>query len=187
MFSKIFLTFALATAMGGVLAVPRIVPFDTKADIAIVQDPIGNGDSRIYYQPASGTITEYSLSGNFDNGKTKGTGPLAIVPAAQALQGTPIEAVVFKGYQEVHFFFLSPDGILSEYYYSPKTSWRGGPNCAECVTALRIKVGNRALSATVNPVDNVIAVAFVSAAAPNTLSEAIKRNGRWAVAGLPGL
>lgn len=186
MFSKLLLTFALALSMGGAFAAPSVVPFTTKSDIAIIQNPNGNGDSRIYYQPASGTITEYSLSGNFDTGKTKGTGPLAIVPAAQAFQGTPISAVVFKDYVEVHVFFLSPQGILSEYYWSAATSWKGGPGCAECVTALGIRVNGRALSATLNPIGNVIAVGFVSAAAPGTLTEVVKRNGKWVVAPLPG-
>ncbi|KAG6854211.1 hypothetical protein C0991_009524 [Blastosporella zonata] len=92
MFSEVFITFALAVLAKGAVTAP--VPFTTKAEISIVQNPVGNSDTRIYYQPSSGTITEYSVSGPFDVGRTVGTGPLAIVPAAQALQGTPISAIV---------------------------------------------------------------------------------------------
>ncbi|KAG6856600.1 hypothetical protein H0H87_002692 [Tephrocybe sp. NHM501043] len=203
-----FTTFALAVMAQGAATRPgAFVPFSTKGDLAIVQDPSGNGDTRIYYQPSSGTITEYSVSGPFDVGRTVGTGPLSIVPATQALQGTPIEAVVLgPGYteesrasystmlvgltsfiQQVHFFFLSPTRVLSEYFWSSATSWRGGSACPQCVTNLGIQVSsaNNALSATIDTVHNVIAVTFIDARNNGTLSEAVRRNGAWVVAPLP--
>lgn len=169
-------------------AAAAAVPFSAKGGIAHVQDPAGSGDTRIYYQPTdTGIITEYSVSDVFDVGRTVGTGPLRLVPPAEALQGTPIAAVLFPGYTELHVFFISPTGILSEYYWKPG-GWHGGPNCADCITRLGIPVSaanKNSLFATFNASKNVLAVGFFLSPNPGTLSEAIRRGGRWIVAPLP--
>ncbi|KAG6907690.1 hypothetical protein DXG01_007793 [Tephrocybe rancida] len=188
MFSKALLTFALALLAKAATTAPGLVPFTTQAGVTIVQNTAGNGDTRIYYQPSSGTITEYSVSGPFDVGKTVGRGPVALVPASQALPATPISSVVLGPDWTEASPVLCLLRVLSEYYWSNPTNWRGGANCPECVTTLGVQVapGNNALSATIDQVHNVIAVTFVDANNNGTLSEAVKRNGKWAVSPLPG-
>ncbi|KAG6910633.1 hypothetical protein DXG01_009142 [Tephrocybe rancida] len=182
MLSKIFITFALVLFAKGAPTAPASVPFSTQADFAIVINPVGDGDSRLYFQPESGTISEYSISGPFDTGFVYGDpSPLDIVPAAEALLGTSISA-------GVHVFFLSPDWALSEYYWSPATSWKGGANCPECVTTLGAQVSQNitSLSTNIDQVNNIITVTFMDADQENgTLNQAIRRNGTWSIAPLP--
>ncbi|KAG6907227.1 hypothetical protein DXG01_009844 [Tephrocybe rancida] len=174
MLSKIFIAFALILFAIGAPTAPASVTFSTQADFALVMNPAGDGDSRLYSQPESGTISEYSITGPFDTGFIKGIpSPIDIVPAAEVLAGTSISA-----------------GILGpgEYYWSSATSWKGGASCSECVTTLGVHVskGIKSLSTSIDQVNNIITVTFMDADQDNgTLNQAIRRNGTWSIAPLP--
>ncbi|KAG6812903.1 hypothetical protein H0H92_015455 [Tricholoma furcatifolium] len=180
-------------------------PFASIGDVSIVYAAAGN-DARMYFQPASGTanagtISEYAISGPFDTGRRFG-GFQGLVPASEVAQGSPVSATILtsltNGFQEVHessssfktlvvnsslqihVFFVSPAGILSEYFYD--TAWHGGAGCGSaCVTSLGFKVNSSTIAPTANQNANAsfITVTFKDANNPGTLSQAIRRNGVW--------
>ncbi|KAG6902016.1 hypothetical protein C0995_005664 [Termitomyces sp. Mi166 len=90
----VFITFLIAVFVTGGVSTPAIVPFYTQADVAIIQNPNGDGDTRVYYQPSSGTIAEYSLTGPFDVGNIFDKPGFVVVPATETHPGTPIAAAV---------------------------------------------------------------------------------------------
>ncbi|KAG5338246.1 hypothetical protein C0989_007884 [Termitomyces sp. Mn162] len=105
MLSRVFLTFLTALFVTGAVSTPAVMPFVTQASVAIVQNPDGDGDSRIYSQPSSlGAIVEYAST----------TIPFAIrdrrilVPANETHQATPIVATILgPSFKEESPFFVS--------------------------------------------------------------------------------
>ncbi|KAJ7499965.1 hypothetical protein FB451DRAFT_1016013 [Mycena latifolia] len=159
--------------------------------------PVGNvaavqsttGDTRLYYQDASNAIRAAVVTGTFTVGRL--TSDVLVVPAAQALSGTPIAATAPGDFHEVilsffHLFFVSRTFILSEYIWRSGTGWAGGPSCSDCVDAYRVAVqgGSRILYAMMNQTaaagtPAVVRVGFMSAT--GLLSEATYVGGRWSV------
>ncbi|KAJ7196388.1 hypothetical protein GGX14DRAFT_574960 [Mycena pura] len=172
-----------------------IVPVTFVGNVAPIQAPAFwtgalQGDTRIYYQNADGGIQATGISGPLTSGTFIFT--QALVPASQVQGNTPIAAVTINeaAFQavrfrvhlahigmQVHVFFVSPSNILSEYIFSEATGWRGGPSCTDCidVQGFVVQSGNRVLYAMANEEAGSLAllrVGFVSAGAPDTLSEA---------------
>ncbi|KAJ7892413.1 hypothetical protein B0H13DRAFT_1625594, partial [Mycena leptocephala] len=149
-----------------------------------------NGDTRLYSQNSNNTIQEIGVSSPF-NGGGHSFGPDSLVPGAEALGGTPIAAAIVNGtgFQEIHFFFVSPTNILSEYIWAD--AWRGGPSCTDCITrsGFVVQPGNKVLYAVANDAAGspaTLRVGFVSAGAPGTISEAdFSPTKGWQVAQLP--
>ncbi|KAJ7198204.1 hypothetical protein C8J57DRAFT_1105276, partial [Mycena rebaudengoi] len=147
---------------------------------SIVVPESSSGDTRIYYQEADNSIGAVAVTGPFTTGRIEGS-PLGhiVVPAEQVLPGTPIAtAVLGDQWALVHLFFVSPAHVLSEWIWeAQKGAWRGGPTCSDCITVngFTVQPGSQVLFATANNSPwspALLRVAFVSAGAPNTLSEA---------------
>ncbi|KAJ7256735.1 hypothetical protein C8J57DRAFT_1517369 [Mycena rebaudengoi] len=154
---------------------PDITPVSFVSNVAAIQ--ASSGDTRIYYQNADNSIQAIAISGPFTTGALYIS--VVIVPTNQVQPNTLIAAAM-RGddFEEVHVFFISPLRILSEYIFTVTTNWRGGPNCTDCIDASQFVVqpGNRVLYAMENSAvggQKNLRVGFVSAGAPNTLTEAV--------------
>ncbi|KAG6888021.1 hypothetical protein C0995_011063 [Termitomyces sp. Mi166 len=77
------------------MAQSTIVPWSSQNGMAVIQNPSGNGATRIYYQPSSGELAQLGVSGPFDIGHVDTNEvQFQIAPAAEVLSGTPIAAAV---------------------------------------------------------------------------------------------
>ncbi|KAJ6553269.1 hypothetical protein B0H19DRAFT_1263669 [Mycena capillaripes] len=145
---------------------------------SIVVPQIASGDTRVYYQHADNSIGELSVTGPFVGGSVYNN--ISLISADQVLAGTPISCALLSGddWDELHIFFISPAHILSEWIWSAMlNSWRGGLTCIDCITvnAFVVQPGSQILYATSNNTPRgpaLFRIAFISAGAPNTLSEA---------------
>jgi hypothetical protein len=179
-------------------------------NVAAVQATDLGGNTRIFYQNADNSIQLSATTGPFSVGTFRGT--TVLVPANEALCGTPIAATMLKGnaFQEVntnsslcssraahwksqmHIFFVSPNNILSEYIWENAAgSYRGGPSCGDCITVNNFVVepGSQVLYVMGNIAAGspaLLRVGFVSADAPGTLTEAEYTAAKgWQLAELP--
>ncbi|KAJ6567592.1 hypothetical protein DFH09DRAFT_441726 [Mycena vulgaris] len=173
---------------------PGFVPVTFVGNVAAMQATDLNGDTRLFYQNADGSIQELAINGPFTGGTLTGSGLL--VPVGQAMPGTPM-AIANLGtkFTELHVFFVSPSNILSEYIWLEATgSWHGGASggCTTCVDVNRFTVqsGSKVLYAMGNSVGGAPAtlrVGFVSAGIPGTLAEVDFTAAKgWQLAQLPG-
>ncbi|KAG6888022.1 hypothetical protein C0995_011064 [Termitomyces sp. Mi166 len=94
MLFKPILAFSLAVLAKSTMAQSPSVSWSTQNGLAIIQNPSGNNDTRIYYQTNSGNITEIGVTGPFDVGHIFSTPPVQVAPAVEVLPGTPIAAAV---------------------------------------------------------------------------------------------
>ncbi|KAG6890671.1 hypothetical protein C0992_013343 [Termitomyces sp. T32_za158] len=93
MLFKPILALSLAVLAKGVMAQSAFPP-PAQGDISMIQNPSGNGDTRIYYQQSSGDILQLLVSGPFDVGGHVYAPWQIIVPSAEVLPGTPITTAV---------------------------------------------------------------------------------------------
>ncbi|KAJ6602678.1 hypothetical protein DFH09DRAFT_1354922 [Mycena vulgaris] len=193
MFSKLITTLTISVfcvvVLGGTIPAPR------KADVLVPISPVGaisaqqgnTGETRLYWQNADASITEVGVNGPLTTGILDiSTTP--VVPASEALLGTPIATVVdldsSGSITEIRTYFFSPTWILSEYIQQPRQpANRGGPSCTDCITTLQfgVKPGSTALYALRDDAaTGLIRVGFISAGAPTTISEAVfTTKGGW--------
>ncbi|KAE9404320.1 hypothetical protein BT96DRAFT_916886 [Gymnopus androsaceus JB14] len=176
-FTKLVALLTLCTSTT-VLAAPsntETILFQAVGNVAAVQGNTGvNGDTRIYFQSLDNTISQ-GIVQYPPLSQPHTSSFITLVPANEVLAGTPIAAVTVNGtaLQEIHVFFLSPANVLSEYYWTNARGFRGGPSCSECLTAQGfVASSTKLLYAMGDPVTAAIRLGFVSAGAPNGLSEA---------------
>ncbi|KAJ7587588.1 hypothetical protein C8J56DRAFT_942163 [Mycena floridula] len=188
MFIQALITLALALSGCNVIAINSAseiterkadaISFTAFGSVSAVQ--LTTGDTRIYHQKPDGSIWQVAVSGVFFQGKFASDG--MIVPAGEALLGTPIAATVNGNYADVHLFFLSPNLIVSEYMWTG-TAWIGAANCPQCITGIGfLAATSQFLYAMENSVAGTPAklrVGFNSAGTPGGLTEAAQVNGAW--------
>ncbi|KAJ7633935.1 hypothetical protein B0H17DRAFT_1149855 [Mycena rosella] len=158
------------------LITPSPIPLSFVGNVAAIQAPAGAADTRIYYQEPDNSIHVLLISGPFTTGRWFGSE--LVVPAAEVQFNTLIAAVTIDGgdFTLAYLFFISPSNVLSGYIGTPAAGWVGGPACTDCITALNFVVqpGNRVLYAMGNDDPGspaVLRVGFISAGAPDTLTE----------------
>ncbi|KAJ3932647.1 MAG: hypothetical protein NXY57DRAFT_96388 [Lentinula lateritia] len=149
-----------------------------------------NGDTRLYYQDQhNGSIIEMVISNAFTIGVFEESAVL--VPASQVRSNSPVAvSLVADGdtFVQVHTFFFSPENVLSQYYWDDVLGIQGGANCLTCVTNKGFVgvAGSQMLYAMASSATSppTLRVGFVSAGAPNTISEAVNTGSGWSVASL---
>ncbi|THU98019.1 hypothetical protein K435DRAFT_777691 [Dendrothele bispora CBS 962.96] len=198
LFNKYILTilpFFLTTLIGSkaqdATLSPHVEPVDAVGDIAAVQ--VSNGGTRIYYEPRNGSgIAQICTSAPFSTGDTNcHTGNFGGVAAGDVLPGTPVAAVTLDGFSELRVYFFSRDNVLSEAIWTTAGGARSGDACPNCIThsGFQVVPGSKALYAMISttmPASHV-RVGFISAASPNTITEAIlnSNTNRWSLSTLP--
>jgi len=165
------------------------LPLTTLGNVGAAQTV--SGLTTIVWQEQNGNISAIAVSGPSTTGITNETSARVVVPAVDALLGTPIVSVSSSStpgtdFTDYHFFFLSPDHILSEARWSPSTFWIFGGNCSDCVTHSGFVVeGDSILYAMELESTGGVRVGIISPDAPNTVSEVNNLGGGWQIAGLP--
>lgn len=81
-------------------------------------------------------------------------------------------------------FFVSPENILSEYYFTEGIGLQGGTSCTTCVTSEGFLVTANSQMLYAIETSTKVRVGFVSAGSPNTVSEAVSSGNGWSVASL---
>ncbi|KAJ7576337.1 hypothetical protein C8J56DRAFT_1062053 [Mycena floridula] len=111
----------------------NVVAFTSVGSVGRIQITTGD-DTRIYHQNPDGSIWQVAVSGVFFQGQFEGQN--MIVPAGEALYGTPIAVTVSGAYADIHLFLLSPTLIFSEYMYTPALGkFIGASACRpQCIT-----------------------------------------------------
>ncbi|KAJ7026372.1 hypothetical protein C8F04DRAFT_1238657 [Mycena alexandri] len=172
---------ALLGNLTAVVPSPKLVPLAPMGNVAAVQIP--NGDTRVFFQDATGNIVIARVTQPLLSGGTYI--PIeSVVPAREVLPSTPIVAIAANTatWTAMRIYFLSPANVLSEFTWVPG-GFSGGPSCATCLTAQGIVVANsKVLYAMANTAFNQFRVGFVSAGQPTTISEAENLAGSWGVA-----
>jgi len=164
------------------------VPFHSLGGVDAILRNSG-GDTQIYYQATDGSIWAYETSAAFDTGTTKFNTPL--IPAGEALVGTPIITVTNDDFTEIHVFFVSPTHILSEWRWDAATSWASGSSCTTCITNAGFVVQNGGtllyvLTPKTSSGELSIRIGFESAGEPSTIVEAENHStGEWQMFALP--
>ncbi|KAJ7587579.1 hypothetical protein C8J56DRAFT_942139 [Mycena floridula] len=157
------------------------IPFAAFGSVAAIQ--LSTGDTRIHHQKPDGSIWQAAVSGVFFQGKF--AVDQMIVPAGEALLGTPIASTVNGNYADVHLFFFSPSLIVSEYMWTG-TEWIGASKCPQCITSIGfLAATSQFLYAMENSITGAPAklrVGFNSAGIPGGLTEAAQVNGVWQLA-----
>ncbi|KAF8829886.1 hypothetical protein HHX47_DHR2000262 [Lentinula edodes] len=135
-----------------------------------------NGDTRLYYQDQhNGSIIEMVISNAFTIGVFEESAVL--VPSSQVRSNSPVAVS------------LVADGdTFIQYYWDDVLGIQGGPNCLTCVTNKGFVgvAGSQMLYAMASSATSppTLRVGFVSAGAPNTISEAVNTGSGWSVASL---
>ncbi|KAJ4477483.1 hypothetical protein J3R30DRAFT_224395 [Lentinula aciculospora] len=184
----LYLMFLLKTLANNLsnLTADAVVPI-SGTNMGAVQLPDGN--TRVYYQDGNnGSIVQLVISDAFNVGNFKSSN--VWVPSSQVRENSPVAvSLVANGntFVQIHVFFFSRENILSEYYWKGNGP-QGGAGCSDCVTSKGfVGVADSqmlyamASSATSPP---TLRVGFVSAGAPNTISEAVNDGSGWSVASL---
>ncbi|KAJ7576494.1 hypothetical protein C8J56DRAFT_973077 [Mycena floridula] len=184
--------FRLALAFTSVVALPAAVNHIQRATDAISFTPVGSVSAYqeptvqttiINYQKPDGSIWQYTVSGPLFKGTI--LQDFLVVPAGEALCGTPI-AAVWTPNVDVHLYFLSPSLIVSEYIYIYGSSgYIGGSACPQCITNNGFLAASSqflyAMEDSGAPVAN-LRVGFDSAGTPGGLTEASRTNAEgWSL------
>ncbi|KAJ7766085.1 hypothetical protein B0H16DRAFT_1882934 [Mycena metata] len=131
---------------------------------------------------SDGSIWETAVSNVFFKGGNVIRPDQLIVPASEALLGTPI-AAVHNAFTDVHVFFFSRNRVVSEYYWTSGTGWIGGGLCPATPAAGRMCVTTSgfvaattqflyAMENTASGAPAKMRVGFNSAGTPGGLTEA---------------
>ncbi|KAJ7574155.1 hypothetical protein C8J56DRAFT_1173071 [Mycena floridula] len=179
-------THATPTPAESIILNRAVTSLNPQCNVAMTLSPAGWS---IFYQDQTGGINVLNLGGLFDGGQIT-SGPTQIVSPGEVLPCTPLAAIPRNSNNQAHVFFLSPNLIVSEYFFAEgqaNLGWQGGSGCTSCLTSSNFKVasGTRALFAATNTANEAMAVGFISDSNPGTLTQAVKRAAGWVLATLP--
>ncbi|KAE9391585.1 hypothetical protein BT96DRAFT_1024021 [Gymnopus androsaceus JB14] len=151
--------------------------------------PLPDGATWFFYQDTSNnSIIAVHTSNTLTAGGTFLSEEL-YVPGSEVRSNSPIavSGVVNSAgtsWTEIHVFFYSPENVLSEFYFTAGVGLQGGPTCTTCVTNEGFLGAPDSQMLYALETDEEVRVGFVSAGAPDTVSEAANSGNGWTVASL---
>ncbi|KAE9394680.1 hypothetical protein BT96DRAFT_923360 [Gymnopus androsaceus JB14] len=182
-----FASVALAAYTRATSSTNAVIPISGTNMGAIA--PLPDGATWFFYQDTSNnSIIAVHISNALAAGGTLVSEQI-FVPGSEVRSYSPIAVSgavdsAGTGWQEIHVFFYSPDNVLSEYYNIHEVGVQGGPTCTTCVTNEGFVGAPDSQMLYTIETDTEVRVGFVSAGAPDTVSEAANSGNGWSVASL---